>query len=491
MKTTRKIVCLVLSVLLLCSLFPASASDEAVTIGNVPARVSACVAGDNGRTVGLCWYTAEQTDSVVTLTDESGAPVAGAKLSDPICEEWEGMWMHKVTAFDLPAEALITYTVGDGANTVTGTFKTGGAADSVKFIEIADVQASSAENFEKGAATLRAAFGAMPDAAFVANCGDFTNDSTNEEWDLYDAAFGEMNRTYLLAPVSGNHDGFGVANWFNNMFNLDTSESVQTKNGVNYSFDYGNAHFAVLNTNDCLNVSQPQLKWLKNDMNATDKDWKIVFIHKSPYTLGKDGKWPDALQLQKTLTKVCDETNVDLVIGGHDHQYLRTKPLTANELDANGTTYLLSGTAGSKRYEVREFLAEHFMPKAFIDTLVIQKDGYGNFWNGSDWRGTDERNIGGCYNTVEIDGGTLTLNAYILGDKTQESMRIDTLTLTKKTGENKITFTGDNTTSKAAYAVGSVASYASLLLYTFTNWLPRFLALTPELIYSVAVYDTF
>ena len=490
MKASAKIICLVLSVVLLSALFLTPAAAEPAATGRTPVRVSACVAGDNGQTVGFCWYTAEKADSVVTLLDESGAAVR-ATLSDPVCEEWEGMWMHKVTASALPENAQLTYTVGDGSSTVTGTVKTGRADDKVNFIEIADVQASSAENFEKGAATLNAAFETLPDFDFVANCGDFTNDSTNEEWDLYDASFGEMNRTYLLAPVSGNHDGFGVANWFNNMFNLDTSESVQTKDGVNYSFDYGNAHFAVLNTNDCLNVSKPQLKWLKNDMNSTDKDWKIVFIHKSPYTLGKDGKWPDALQLQKTLTKVCDETNVDLVIGGHDHQYLRTKPLTGNKLDPNGTTYLLSGTAGSKRYEIREFLAEHFMPKAFIDALVVQKDGYGNYWNGSDWRSTDERNIGGCYNTVQIEGGKLTLNAYIYGDQSHESMQIDHLELTKKTGENKITFTGDNTTSKFAYAAGSVASYASLAVYAFTNWLPRFLALVPELIYSVAVYDTF
>ena len=490
MKASAKIICLVLSVVLLSALFLTPAAAEPAATGRTPVRVSACVAGDNGRTVGFCWYTAEKADSVVTLLDESGAAVR-ATLSDPVCEEWEGMWMHKVTASALPENAQLTYTVGDGSSTVTGTVKTGRAGDTVNFIEIADVQASSAENFEKGAATLNAAFETLPDFDFVANCGDFTNDSTNEEWDLYDASFGEMNRTYLLAPVSGNHDGFGVTNWFNNMFNLDTSESVQTKNGVNYSFDYGNAHFAVLNTNDCLNVSQPQLKWLKNDMNSTDKDWKIVFIHKSPYTLGKDGKWPDALQLQKTLTKVCDETNVDLVIGGHDHQYLRTKPLTGNKLDPNGVTYLLSGTAGSKRYEIREFLAEHFMPKAFIDALVVQKDGYGNYWNGSDWRSTDERNVGGCYTTVQINGGTLSLNAYIYGDQSHESMQIDHLELTKKTGENKITFTGDNTTSKFAYAAGSVASYASLAVYAFTNWLPRFLALVPELIYSVAVYDTF
>ena len=131
------------------------------------------------------------------------------------------------------------------------------------------------------------------------------------------------------------------------------------------------------------------------------------------------------------------------------------------------------------------------MPKAFIDALVVQKDGYGNYWNGADWRSTDERNVGGCYTTVQINGGTLSLNAYIYGDQSHESMQIDHLELTKKTGEHKITFTGDNTTSKFAYAAGSVASYASLAVYAFTNWLPRFLALVPELIYSVAVYDTF
>jgi len=338
---------------------------------------------------------------------------------------------------------------------------------------------------------LREAMAKMPDFDFIANCGDFTNDSTNEEWNEYDDAFGEMNRTYLFAPVSGNHDGLGVSNWFNNMFNLDTSESVETKDGVNYSFDYGNAHFAVLNTNDLLSVSLAQLKWLKNDMNSTDKDWKIVFMHKSPYALGKDGKWPDALYLQESLTKVLDECNVDLVMSGHDHQYLRTKPLKGNKIDSSGTTYVLSGTAGNKFYEVREFLVGHFQNKDFIDNLVIQKKDYGNFWNGSDWRSTDKSNYGTCYSTLVIEGGKLTLDAYILGKESQTSKNIDHLELTKKTGENKITFTGDNTTSELEYAMGVVPSFGTFAVYTFTNWLPRFLVMLPDLLYSVIKYDTF
>ncbi len=486
----KKFVCLVLSLVLFVTLLAAPANAQEAA-DKTPVRISTCIAGDNGRTIGFCWYTAAKADTVVTLKDGSGAPISGAVLSDPVCEEWEGMWMHKVTASGLPEETLISYQVGDGQNVKTGTVKTGSADQSVKILEMADVQARNANEFFMAADALREALSQVPDCDFVANCGDFTNDSTNQEWDEYDAAFGEMNRTYLFAPVTGNHDGFGAANWFNNMFNLDTSESVTTKNGVNYSFDYGNAHFAVLNTNDCGAISLSQLKWLKNDMNSTDKDWKIVFMHKSPYALGKDGKWPDALYLQESLTEVLDACNVDLVMSGHDHQYLRTKPLTGNKIDSNGTTYVLSGTAGNKRYEVREFLVGHFLNKDFIDNLVIQKNNYGNFWNGSDWRMTDKSNVGACYSTLEIEGGKLTLDAYIYGDESHQSKNIDHLELTKKTGENKITFTGDNTTSQLEYAAGFVPSFGALAVYTLTSWLPRFLVMLPDLLYSVIKYDTF
>ncbi|MBQ5824013.1 MAG: metallophosphoesterase, partial [Clostridia bacterium] len=317
---------------------------------------------------------------------------------------------------------------------------------------------------------------------FVSNCGDFTNDSTNEEWDAYDQAFGAINRTYTIAPVSGNHDGLGVEYWFNNMFALDTSESVQIKDGVNYSFDYGNAHFAVLNTNDILSISQAQLKWLENDMNSTDKDWKVVFFHKAPYSLGKDAKWPDALYLQKSLTKVLDDTNVDFAFYGHDHQYIRTKPLTDNKIDENGTTYVLSGTAGGKRYEVRPFLQNHFLDTDFIDRIVIQREGVG--FESEDY-------IGGCFEAVEIDGDTLTLKTYIVNDATGETILVDEYVVTKELGENEITYTGDNTTSEFEYILSVVPSFLGLAKYAIGEWLPKFLIMLPELLYSVIKYDVF
>lgn len=488
MKNLKRILCLALCVFMLATAVTGVASAEGAS-GTAPFRVSVAVNGDTATSRGFCWYTADET---ATKIEFDGVDAAAYTVSGVECSEWEGNYMHKLVVSGLTKGTTYTYRVGDGtAWSEWGTFTTDDGDDKVSFINIADVQAGSLENFQKGAATLAAAFAKLPDADFVSNCGDFTNDSTNEEWDYYDEAFAALNKDYTIVPVSGNHDGLGVEYWFTNMFALDTTESVQVKDGVNYSFDYGNAHFAVLNTNDILSISNAQLEWLKNDMNSTDKDWKIVFMHKSPYTLGKDGKWPDALYLQSCLPEIMAECNVDIVFSGHDHQYLRTKPLTNGEIDPNGTTWVLSGTAGTKRYEVRSFLAGHFMNTDHIANLVIQKDGYGNYWDGFTWENTTERNIGTCFEAVEIDGGELWLRTYILNDETGVANIVDETSFEKKTGQNKITFTGDNTTSESDYNLGIIPSFFNLAKYAIGTWLPEFLTMVPELLYSVIVEDTF
>ncbi len=495
-------VVLCFAMLATCLVFPVSA-EEATIPGATPTRISVAVNGDPSTQKGITWYTNERTASVVEIVDELGAPVnAQIKYEDVF--EWEGKFVHKALVSGLEAGKTYYYDVGDETvRSAAGTFTTDNDDDKFSFVAIADIQAGNQENFMKGAKVAQAAFETAPTAEFMVNLGDFTDDSTNEEWDYYDTAMKAINLGTTIVPVAGNHDGLGVEHWFNNMFNLDTSESVQIKDGVNYSFDYGNAHFAVLNTNDILSISIAQLNWLENDLNSTDKDWKIVFLHKSPYSLGKDAKWPDALYLQKSLTKVLDKCNVDLVMSGHDHQYLRTKALKNNKVNEDGTVYVLSGTAGTKRYEVREFLANNFMKTEWINALTIQKGGYGNYWDGQDWNQVNQAYIGGIFNTISIDGGTLTFDSYVLSDiPTDENgkeiegaeqiiTRHDTFTLEKKTGENKITFTGDNTTSEAEYNALIVPSFMGLATYAFMEWLPKFLIMVPALLKSVIVDDVF
>ncbi len=496
-------VLLCVSMLATCFIFPASAENEAVS-GTAPTRISVTVNGDTSTQRGFTWYTNENTESKVEISVLGGIPAEGVTVQCESPVEWNGKYVHKALVSGLKAGTLYFYRVGNGTDwSDIGRFYTDNADDKVNFVAIADIQASSYENFAKSAKVVKAAFATMPTAEFMVNLGDFTNDSTNEEWDAYDKAMADVNNMTTLAPVTGNHDGLGVDYWFNNMFNLDTSESVNIKDGVNYSFDYGNAHFAVVNTNDILAVSIAQLNWLENDLNSTDKDWKIVCIHKSPYSLGKDAKWPDALYLQKSLTRVIDKCDVDLVMSGHDHQYLRTKPLTGNKVDENGAVYVLAGTAGTKRYEVRPFLADHFMMKDWIGALTIQKNGYGNYWNGENWDNTNQAYIGGVFNTISIDGGSLTFNSYVLADAPVDENGVeipdaerkitlhDSFTLTKETGKNKITFTGDNTTSEAEYIAGVVPSFLGLASYAIMEWLPKFLIMVPALLDSVINEDVF
>lgn len=491
-KTVKKILCIVMCLSLLTA--TGAIFSFATESGAEVTRISCTVNGDTKTQRGFCWYTAEETDSVVKIYENGRDISSSLTFSDVRCEEWEGSFMHKVTVSGLEAGKSYTYIVGNGSVWGTeGRFTTDDGGDKLSFITIGDVQASSLENFEKASLVLDAAFDKAPNAAFVANMGDFTNDSTNEEWDAYFTAFERHNTAATLVPVAGNHDGLGVWHWFDNIFNLDTSESVQSLNGVNYSFDYANAHFAILNTNDLLSISNAQLEWLKNDMNSSSADWKFVFMHKSPYTLGKDGKWPDALYLTETLTKVLDECGVDIAVSGHDHMYLRTKALKDNAVaeDGEGTRYILGGTAGTKRYEVREFSANTYMKLDFIEAMTIQKNGYGNYWNGTDYKSTDPANVGGCFTTFDIDGGKLTFNAYVLTDETQTIKNIDTMTLEKETGKNEVTFEGDNTTSTFDYALNVVPSFLKLANYAVFDWLVRTVIYLPKIIYYVIKTGTF
>lgn len=476
---------------------PSTPEPRPEEIGDTtPFRISVVMYGRNAQK-GITWYTKTNTTSVVEL-----AP-ANAKIEYAEVFEWEGNYVHKATVTGLTAGAEYAFRVGNGTEfSDWGKFVTDNGDSKVDFITFADVQAGNEENFNKGARVVAQAFKTMPTAEFMVGLGDFTDDSTNEEWNWYDNSMKDINLNTTLAPVAGNHDGLGVWDWFNNMFNLDTSESVQTLNGVNYSFDYGNIHFAVVNTNDLLSISLSQLIWLKNDMNSTDKDWKIVLMHKSPYSLGKDAKWPDALYLQRSLATVVEQCDVDLVLSGHDHQYIRTKPIKSNNVNEDGTVYILSGTAGAKRYEVRPFLENHFLKTDLIAAGTIQRSG-GDYFDG-DWDQENPDYEGGIFSTYSVDGGTLTINSYVVSDYTtdeegnildvNEEPKVtlhDSFTITKETGKNEITFTGDNTTSEAEYYLGAVPSFMGLAAYTFIEWLPKFLIMVPELLYSVIALDIF
>lgn len=427
-----------ISVILACLMLTGGAA-VASAADNTVKNSSCTMYGDGETGRGFCWFTTGKagTDLQLVKTDDFDGSFANAKSYSGTQNLYRKQYSHQVAVTDLLPGTSYTYRVGDAAANVWSdakSFVTDNGDEAFKFITIADVQASSNENFAHAALTLKGALSVMPDAEFTVNLGDYVNDNTNDEWDWYFSNFAFANDILTQVPVAGNHDG-NITNKFNtncfkNTFCLDQSKNESIE-GVYYSFDYGNAHFAVLNTNDMYPMSQAQRNWLINDMSASDAQWKIILAHRSFYSAGKNINKPDTIVMRNVLLPIIDQLDIDMVYAGHDHMYLRTNQVKGDALvegttyvdeiyngekvtfavNPEGTVYTLPSTAGTKRYAVNEDAIPPVLDVAAVAETT--------------------RDRGGCFCTTEINGGKLIYKAYIVDDETQEISLIDSYAIMK------------------------------------------------------------
>lgn len=434
----KSIVKKTISVILACLMLTGGAAVASAADNSVK-NVSCTMYGDGETGRGFCWFTTGKagTDLQLVKTDDFDGSFANAKSYSGTQNLYRRQYSHQVAVTDLLPGTSYTYRVGDAAANVWSdakSFVTDNGDEAFKFITIADVQASSNENFAHAALTLKGALSVMPDAEFTVNLGDYVNDNTNDEWDWYFSNFAFANDILTQVPVAGNHDG-NITNKFNtncfkNTFCLDQSKNESIE-GVYYSFDYGNAHFAVLNTNDMYPMSQAQRNWLINDMSASDAQWKIILAHRSFYSAGKNINKPDTIVMRNVLLPIIDQLDIDMVYAGHDHMYLRTNQVKGDALvegttyvdeiyngekvtfavNPEGTVYTLPSTAGTKRYTVNEDAIPPVLDVAAVAETT--------------------RDRGGCFCTTEINGGKLIYKAYIVDDETQEISLIDSYAIMK------------------------------------------------------------
>jgi hypothetical protein len=143
---------------------------------------------------------------------------------------------------------------------------------------------------------------------------------------------------------------------------------------ANFSFDYGNAHWLVLDSNRYADWTDQELrKWVESDLAANrNATWKFVSFHHPGFN-SSIAHWND--QWMRLLSPVFENNGVDVVFSGHVHNYQRSMPLRfeANsnskhggvvegkwQLDraydgksktkANGVIYLVSGACGAGLY---------------------------------------------------------------------------------------------------------------------------------------------
>jgi len=150
-------------------------------------------------------------------------------------------------------------------------------------------------------------------------------------------------------PALGNHDWKSAPqdNW--------EREWYLPHNEHYYSFDYANAHFIALDTNDGdVYDRDNQVRWLEQDLEANrNADWIFVYYHHPgitcTYKENNDAVIDNFLPL-------FDRYRVDVVFTGHAHTYERLYPIYQGAVvdaeqdprykDPKGTIYIVSGAGG-------------------------------------------------------------------------------------------------------------------------------------------------
>ena len=95
---------------------------------------------------------------------------------------------------------------------------------------------------------------------------------------------------------------------------------------TNYSFDYGNAHWTIVDSNPYVDWTDPALKeWVARDLAAAQgATWRFVAFHHPGFNSAREHYEQQQMRL---LAQTLEAGKVDVVFNGHVHNYQRSYPL--------------------------------------------------------------------------------------------------------------------------------------------------------------------
>lgn len=95
---------------------------------------------------------------------------------------------------------------------------------------------------------------------------------------------------------------------------------------TNYSFDYGNAHWTVLDADNYVDWTDKELTdWVISDLAASkNATWHFVMFHQPGFNSAVEHFEQQQMRL---LAPVFEKANVDVVFTGHVHNYQRSFPM--------------------------------------------------------------------------------------------------------------------------------------------------------------------
>jgi hypothetical protein len=106
---------------------------------------------------------------------------------------------------------------------------------------------------------------------------------------------------------------------------------------ANFSFDYGDVHWTVLDSNYYVDWTSPEPRaWLERDLaGAAGATWRFVSFHHPGFNSSK-AHFAD--QRMRVIAPLLESGHVDLVFNGHVHNYQRTCPIRFRPADRADVT---------------------------------------------------------------------------------------------------------------------------------------------------------
>jgi hypothetical protein len=191
----------------------------------------------------------------------------------------------------------------------------------------------------------------VPDVVFTLGDNAYTSGSTAEFANCFTPTWGDPNKRIItkLHPSPGNHEYYTPeANPYYKYFGA----AAGPIGAGYYSYDVGAWHVMVINSEMFVDFVFPdssraaQLDWVAKDLKANKKLCTMAYWHHPRFSSGWHGSALEMIPLWRVLY----DNGVDLVLGAHDHDYERFRPMNPmGVVDTTlGITEIVAGTGGEE-----------------------------------------------------------------------------------------------------------------------------------------------
>ena len=329
------------------------------------------VAKDNSTSRTIMWQSdSSEPDAVIEYRLVSSDDIKTLSASDAAFTDDGSMtYIHEGTIIDLTPDTKYEYRIGYSTDRRSDWYplETAGAGE-YEVLIYPDSQSGDYSGWEQ---IVKNSSDRNPNAALYISMGDLVDNGEQAyQWRTWLDSIKPLSARIPLAPTLGNHEMYTL-DWkmrepraYLNYFDVPSNGNT-TFDRHYYSYDYGDVHYVVLDTQlyestheDNHDVHHPdlydvQVQWLRQDLASNTKKWTVVLMHRDPfqYAFNRPGASRAAGFDEEGVLfmPIFDEFNVDLVLSAHLHSYRNRGHVRNFERDASGPLYILTGIAGDAR----------------------------------------------------------------------------------------------------------------------------------------------